>query len=135
MQWDWPPRLLRGLVNNQRWRKKISKCDLYTRMRAGRTASGAAGFRRHWSEPVERVIVLINPVLRWANYVAVRHSSESFSFIKDWVEQNVRLGARPLWPSPADGIVTVTVAQLFGGCRSTPGIRRRWADHWDSNRS
>jgi RNA-directed DNA polymerase len=48
-------------------------------------------FRRHRSQPIERVIGLINPVLRgWANYFAVGHSSECFSFIKDWVEKKVR---------------------------------------------
>ena len=31
------------------------------------------------------------PVLRgWVNYFAVGHSSECFSFIKDWVEKKVR---------------------------------------------
>src|ERR1019366_4101252 len=45
-------------------------------------------FRRHRSQPIERVINLINPVLRgWVNYFAVGHSSECFSFIKDWVEK------------------------------------------------
>ena len=48
-------------------------------------------FRRHQSQPVERVISLINPVLRgWVNYFAVGHSSECFSFIKDWAEKKVR---------------------------------------------
>jgi RNA-directed DNA polymerase len=48
-------------------------------------------FHRHRSQPVERVISLINPVLRgWVNYFAVGHSSECFSFIKDWVEKKVR---------------------------------------------
>src|SRR4051812_28424220 len=48
-------------------------------------------FRRHRSQPIERVIPLINPVLRgWVNYFAVGHSSECFSFIKDWVEKKVR---------------------------------------------
>ena len=48
-------------------------------------------FRRHRSQPIERVINLINPVLRgWVNYFAVGHSSECFSFIKDWVEKKVR---------------------------------------------
>lgn len=48
-------------------------------------------FRRHRSQPMERVISLINPMLRgWVNYFAVGHSSECFSFIKDWVEKKVR---------------------------------------------
>src|ERR1700726_3006143 len=48
-------------------------------------------FRRHRSQPIERVINLINPKLRgWVNYFAVGHSSECFSFIKDWVEKKVR---------------------------------------------
>jgi len=50
-----------------------------------------AVFRRHRSQPVERVINLINPVLRgWVNYFAVGHSSKCFNIIKDWVEQKVR---------------------------------------------
>jgi RNA-directed DNA polymerase len=48
-------------------------------------------FRRFISQPVERVIELINPVLRgWVNYFAVGHSSRCFSFVKDWVEKKVR---------------------------------------------
>lgn len=48
-------------------------------------------FRRYRSQPTDRVIQLINPVLRgWVNYFAVGHSSECFSFIKDWVEKKVR---------------------------------------------
>src|ERR1700756_5395702 len=48
-------------------------------------------FRRYRSQPIERVVNLINPVLRgWVNYFAVGHSSECFSFIKDWVEKKVR---------------------------------------------
>ena len=36
-------------------------------------------FRRHRSQPIERVISLINPMLRgWVNYFAVGHSSECF---------------------------------------------------------
>ena len=48
-------------------------------------------FRRHRSQPIGRVINLINPMLRgWVNYFAVGHSSECFSFVKDWVEKKVR---------------------------------------------
>jgi len=40
---------------------------------------------------IGRVINLINPMLRgWVNYFAVGHSSECFSFVKDWVEKKVR---------------------------------------------
>ena len=47
-------------------------------------------FRRHRSQPIGRVIYLINPMLRgWVNYFAVGHSSECFSFVKDWVEKKV----------------------------------------------
>jgi len=48
-------------------------------------------FRRYQSQPVDRVVKLINPVLRgWVNYFAAGHSSECFSFIKDWVEKKIR---------------------------------------------
>ena len=50
-----------------------------------------AVFRRYRSQPIERVIDLINPVLRgWVNYFAVGHSSKCFNIIKDWVEKKVR---------------------------------------------
>jgi RNA-directed DNA polymerase len=48
-------------------------------------------FRRHRSQPIDRVISLINPMLRgWVNYFAIGHSSECFGYIKDWVEKKVR---------------------------------------------
>lgn len=48
-------------------------------------------FRRHRSQPVERVIKLINPVLRgWVNYFAIGNSTECFGVIKNWVQQKVR---------------------------------------------
>jgi len=48
-------------------------------------------FRRYVSQPVGRVIELINPILRgWVHYFAVGHSSQCFSYIKLWVEMKVR---------------------------------------------
>lgn len=41
---------------------------------------------------------------------------------------------RFLWPSSADGVVTITPAQLAGACRNTRGVHRRRADRWDLNR-
>jgi RNA-directed DNA polymerase len=48
-------------------------------------------FRSHRSQPVDRVIYLINPILRgWVNYFRVGNSSECFGYIKDWVEKKIR---------------------------------------------
>jgi RNA-directed DNA polymerase len=48
-------------------------------------------FRRHQSQPIDRVIALINPILRgWVRYFAVGDASRCFGFIKDWVEKKVR---------------------------------------------
>jgi RNA-directed DNA polymerase len=48
-------------------------------------------FRRFRSQPVSRVINLINPILRgWVNYFAVGNSSQCFGFIQDWVEKKIR---------------------------------------------
>ena len=50
-----------------------------------------AVFRRYQSQPVDRVVQLINPILSgWVNYFAVGDSGECFEFIKDWVEKKVR---------------------------------------------
>jgi RNA-directed DNA polymerase len=50
-----------------------------------------AVFRRFRSQPVSRVIEVINPILRgWVNYFAVGHSSQCFGFIQDWVEKKIR---------------------------------------------
>ena len=48
-------------------------------------------FRRHQSQPIDRVIYLINPILRgWVRYFAVGDASRCFGFIKDWGEKKVR---------------------------------------------
>jgi len=48
-------------------------------------------FRRYQSQPIDRVIQLINPILRgWVRYCAVGDASRCFGFIKDWVEKKVR---------------------------------------------
>jgi RNA-directed DNA polymerase len=66
----------------------------YTPMRKKRTAllrKLKEVFRRYTSQPVDRVIALINPMLRgWMRYFAVGDSHRCFGFIKDWVEKKVR---------------------------------------------
>jgi RNA-directed DNA polymerase len=48
-------------------------------------------FRRYVSQPVGRVIELINPILRgWVHYFAVGHSGRCFSYVKLWVEKKIR---------------------------------------------
>ena len=48
-------------------------------------------FRSYRSQPAERVVDLINPILRgWVNYFRVGMASRCFSHIKDWVEKKIR---------------------------------------------
>ena len=48
-------------------------------------------FRSLRSQPVQRVIALINPILRgWVNYFGHGHASRCFSYVRDWVEKKVR---------------------------------------------
>lgn len=78
----------RILSRNQKWRpyfapKLKKRTALFAKLREI--------FRRYTSQPVSRVIELINPILRgWVNYFAVGHSSRCFSMIQDWVEKKIR---------------------------------------------
>jgi len=48
-------------------------------------------FRRFQSQPVSRVIQLINPILQgWVNYFAIGDSSRCFGYVRDWVEKKIR---------------------------------------------
>lgn len=48
-------------------------------------------FCRYVSQPVDRVIYLINPILRgWVNYFRIGHSSRCFGYVRDWVEKKIR---------------------------------------------
>lgn len=48
-------------------------------------------FRRWDSQPVGRVIAVINPILRgWVNYFRVGNAARCFTYVKDWVEKKIR---------------------------------------------
>jgi len=48
-------------------------------------------FRSFQSQPVWGVIETINPILRgWVNYFRIGHSSECFSYVREWVERKIR---------------------------------------------
>jgi RNA-directed DNA polymerase len=48
-------------------------------------------FRRYRSQPIDRVIALINPILRgWVGYFRVGHASRCFGYVKDWVAKKIR---------------------------------------------
>jgi RNA-directed DNA polymerase len=48
-------------------------------------------FRRYQSQPLERVVYLINPILRgWVTYFAIGEASRCFGYVRDWVEKKVR---------------------------------------------
>ena len=47
--------------------------------------------RRYRSQPVGRVVEIINPILRgWVNYFAIGHSSRCFGYVRDYVEKKIR---------------------------------------------
>jgi RNA-directed DNA polymerase len=91
-------------------------------------------FRRYDSQPVTRVIKLINPILRgWVNYFAVGQSARCFAFVKHWVEKKIRrhlMRARQRqgfgwkrWSRPW----LHDVLGLFNGYRTRYGLRTKVA--------
>ena len=48
-------------------------------------------FRGLRSQPVDRIVRKINPILRgWVGYFAAGNSSKCFSYIRDWVDKRIR---------------------------------------------
>ena len=55
-------------------------------------------FRGYNSQPVDRVVFLINPILRgWVNYFRIGQSSRCFGYVKDWVEKKTRRHLMRAW--------------------------------------
>ena len=69
-------------------------------------------FQHHTSQPIDRVVFLINPILRgWVNYFRIGNSSRCFTTVKDWVEQKTRRH-----------LMRARQRQVFGW--------DRWSRHW-----
>ena len=48
-------------------------------------------FRGFQSQPIQRVIEVINPILRgWVNYFAIGNASRCFQYVRNWVELRIR---------------------------------------------
>lgn len=78
----------RILSRNKKWRANLTP---KLKKRTALFAKLREIFRRYDSQPVRRVIELINPILRgWVNYFAVGHSGRCFSLVRDWVEKKIR---------------------------------------------
>jgi RNA-directed DNA polymerase len=76
------------LGRNHKWRPQFAP---KMKKRTALFAKLREVFRQHVSQPVERVIKIINPILRgWVNYFRIGHSDRCFSKIRDWVEMKIR---------------------------------------------
>ena len=79
-------RLVRS--RNRKWRPQFAP---KLKKRTALFAKLREIFRQHVSQPVEKVIEMINPILRgWMNYFRIGHSGRCFSKIRDWVENKIR---------------------------------------------
>src|SRR4249920_2585179 len=84
-------------------------------------------FRRFQSQPVDRVIKLINPMLRgWVAYFAVGNSSECFGFIKDWVEKKIRRHMARARNRKGFGWKRWNTQWLYESLRLYNGYKVRW---------
>lgn len=71
-----------------RWRPQ---CKPKLKKRTALLAKLREIFQGSRSQPVEKVIEEINPILRgWVNYFAIGNSARCFAFIRDWVEKKIR---------------------------------------------
>jgi len=48
-------------------------------------------FRKHRSQPLDRITKKINPILRgWLNYYRIGNSAKCFSYVRRWLEKKIR---------------------------------------------
>jgi RNA-directed DNA polymerase len=85
-------------------------------------------FRRHRSQPVTRVVQLINTMLRgWVSYFAVGHSSTCFQVIKRWVELKIRRHLMRARGRKGFGWARWSTRWLYDHLRLFDNYRVRWA--------
>src|SRR5450432_3448741 len=85
-------------------------------------------FRRYQSQPLDRVIKLINPMLRgWVAYFAVGNSSECFGFVKDWVEKKIRRHMARARNRNGFGWKRWSTQWLYESLRLYNGYKVRWS--------
>jgi RNA-directed DNA polymerase len=78
----------RILSHTRKWRPNVAPKQKKRKALLGKLREI---FRSQVSQPVGKVIEVINPILRgWVNYFRVGNSSRCFSMIKAWVEKKVR---------------------------------------------
>src|SRR5215469_5137621 len=76
------------LSRNRKWRPQFAP---KLKKRTALFAKLREVFRQHVSQPVGKVIAMINPILRgWVNYFRIGHSDRCFSKIRHWVEMKLR---------------------------------------------
>src|SRR5215467_7091761 len=79
-------RLVRS--RNRKWRPQLAP---KLKKRTALFAKLREIFCQHDSQSVEKVIEMINPILRgWMNYFRIGHSGRCFSKVRDWVEKKIR---------------------------------------------
>nr|WP_258365438.1 group II intron maturase-specific domain-containing protein [Paraburkholderia silvatlantica] len=84
-------------------------------------------FRRYKSQSVGCVVALINPMLRgWVNYFAIGHSSECFSFVRDWVEKKIRRHMQRSRKQQGFGWETWSKRRLYGELKLFNGYKVRY---------
>ncbi len=85
--------------------------------------------RRFQSQPIRRIVELINPILRgWVNYFAVGHSSRCFGFIRDWVEKKMRRHLMRARKRPGFGWKRWSKRWLYGEVGLYDGYHLRYLD-------
>jgi RNA-directed DNA polymerase len=87
-------------------------------------------FRRFVSQPVDRVIELINPIVRgWVNYFRIGHASRCFGYVKDWVEKKVRRHLMRARKRRGFGWKRWSRAWLYDGLGLFRNYRVQYVDH------